>query len=153
MRDVTLRAGVRPWPFETVTLERTLRWAESDAWHSDQRDGFVVVQVAGLDKSAESGLGDLAPTREETEYAVHVQEGQTGFQTGKRAKASPTPGFRALAESCADGIQSHIPVGFLQVLVRDDMHGTETSPKEVPASPVLPIEPLRVRAAEMLHPA
>ncbi|HVD47067.1 MAG TPA: hypothetical protein VNG70_07290, partial [Candidatus Limnocylindria bacterium] len=73
------RAGVRPWPFETVTLERTLRGAESDAWHSDQRNGLIVVQVAGLDKSAESGLGARAPTREETEDAVDVQEGQTSF--------------------------------------------------------------------------
>jgi hypothetical protein len=62
MRDVTLRAGVRPWPFETVTLERALRCAESDAWHSDQRDGFIVVHVGGLDESAESGVGELAPT-------------------------------------------------------------------------------------------
>ena len=79
MRDVTVRAGVRPWPFETVTLERTLRGAESDAWHSDQRNGFIVVQVAGLDELAESGLGELAPICEETEYAVHVQEGRTSF--------------------------------------------------------------------------
>ena len=76
---MTVRAGVRPWPFETVTLARTLRRAESDAWHSDERNRFIVVQIARLDELAESGLGEFAPICEETEYAVHVQEGRTSF--------------------------------------------------------------------------
>jgi hypothetical protein len=76
---MTLRAGVRPWPFGTATLENALRGVESDAWDPDQRHGSIVVQLAGLDESAESGVGEPAPICKETEDAVHVQEGRSTF--------------------------------------------------------------------------
>ena len=44
-------------------------------------------------------------------------------------------------------------MGFQEVLVRNDEDGTKAAPKEMPASTVLPVEPPRVRAAQMLHPA
>jgi len=51
---------------------------ESVAFHSDERE-FAVVQVAGLDESAEGRLGELAPICEKTEDAVCLQERQRSF--------------------------------------------------------------------------
>src|SRR3954454_14849653 len=55
------------------------------------------------------------------------------------------------AEAGTDRVQRHIPVRLEQLRIARDVHGHEAPREEMSPSLVFPVEPLCVRAAEMLH--
>jgi hypothetical protein len=118
----------------------------------NERDVFVI-RIGRVDETDEGLLGQRSAMGEQAKGAGDVQEGRRILQTSKRAEASPPPGRWTRTQAGSYGVKGDVAMGFEQMLVSDDVDRAEAPPEEVSPTTVLPVEPLSVDAAQMLHSA
>ena len=149
MRGATSAHGMVA-KFTRTSYETHLSRRGSSSRYSNERDVFVI-RIGRVDETDEGLLSQCSAMGEQAKGAGDVQERRWVLQTSKRAEASPSPGLRTRAQAGSYGIKGDVAMGFEQMLVADDVDRAEAPPEEVSPTTVLPVEPLSVDAAQMLH--